>query len=141
MTLEQMKFVLKNKMYHNLDVFKQLLKQIDKDSIDMMRENAEKEIMCILSDDKLLAEFVNQYNVREIKRKLRCYDSLDVEEKLMLDEALEKLKFSDKYLLLEIFYVGRTIKDVSKELDLNRNTVSKRIDSAIYELLEVLNDE
>lgn len=136
-----MKFVLKNKMYHNLDVFKQLLKQIDKDSIDMMRENAEKEIMCILSDDKLLADFVNKYNVREIKRKLRCYDSLDVEEKLMLDEALNKLIFSDKYLLLEIFYVGRTIKDVSEELNLNRNTVSKKVDNAINEFLEVLNDE
>lgn len=136
-----MKFVLKNKMYHNLDVFKQLLKQIDKDSIDMMRENVEKEIMCILSDDKLLADFVNKYNVREIKRKLRCYDSLDVEEKLMLDEALNKLIFSDKYLLLEIFYVGRTIKDVSEELNLNRNTVSKKVDNAINEFLEVLNDE
>ena len=136
-----MKYILKNKLYHNVDVFKQLLKLLDKDSIDMMRENAEKEIMCILSDDKLLAEFVNKYNVREIKRKLRCYDSLDVEEKLCIDGALEKLKFSDKYLLLEIFYVGRTIKDVSEELNLNRNTVSKRIDNSINELLEVLNDE
>ena len=136
-----MKFILKNKLYHNVDVFKQLLKRIDKDNIDMMRENAEKEIMCILSDDKLLTDFVNKYNVREIKRKLRCYDSLDVEEKLMLDEALEKLKFSDKYLLLEIFYVGQTIKNLSKELELNRNTVSKRIYNAINELMEVLNDE
>ena len=136
-----MKFILKNKLYHNVDVFKQLLKRIDKDNIDMMRENAEKEIMCILSDDKLLTDFVNKYNVREIKRKLRCYDSLDVEEKLMLDKALNKLIFSDKYLLLEIFYVGRTIKDVSEELNLNRNTVSKKVYNAINELLEVLNDE
>ena len=141
MTLEQMKYILRNRLYHNSDVFKQLLKQIDKDSIDMMRENAEKEIKCILSDDELLTDFVNKYNVREIKRKLRCYNSLDVEEKLCVDEALEKLKFSDKYLLLEIFYVGRTIKDVSEELNLNRNTVSKKVDNAINEFLEVLNDE
>ena len=141
MKLEQMKYILRNRLYHNSDVFKQLLKQIDKDSIDMMRENAEKEIKCILSDDELLTDFVNKYNVREIKRKLRCYNSLDVEEKLCVDEALEKLKFSDKYLLLEIFYVGRTIKDVSEELNLNRNTVSKSIYKAINELLEVLNDE
>ena len=44
--------------------------------------------------------------------------------KIMLDEALAKLSDEERYLITQLFYLGRTERDLANELGISQYTVN-----------------
>ena len=76
-----------------------------------------------------------------LRKKIANYDSLDVEEKLLIDTALNKLSNKHKYILMQVLNVGRSQSDVSDELNLSRIDISKIINTSLEMLVEIVGGE
>lgn len=62
-----------------------------------------------------------------------------VTDKIMLEQALEKLSDEERYLITQLFYFGRTERELAAELDQtqqNINKIKRRILCKLYEILE-----
>lgn len=49
-----------------------------------------------------------------------------VSEKIMLEQALEKLIDEERYLITQLFYFGRTEQELATELNVTRRTINNR---------------
>lgn len=59
--------------------------------------------------------------------------------KIMLDQALEKLSDEERYLITQLFYFGRTERELATELhqtQQNINKIKRRILCKLYEILK-----
>lgn len=60
-------------------------------------------------------------------------------DKIMLDQALEKLSDEERYLITQLFYFGRTERELATELhqtQQNINKIKRRILCKLYEILK-----
>ncbi len=57
--------------------------------------------------------------------------------KIMLDQALEKLSDEERYLITQLFYLGRTERDLANELGISQYTVNRNK----HKILKKLKDE
>ena len=57
--------------------------------------------------------------------------------KIMLDQALEKLSDEERYLITQLFYLGRTERDLANELGVSQYTVNRNK----HKILNRLRDE
>lgn len=60
-------------------------------------------------------------------------------EKVMLEQALEKLNEKERYLIVQLFYLGRTERELAAELHIaqqNINKTKQRILCKLYEILK-----
>ena len=57
--------------------------------------------------------------------------------KIMLDEALAKLSEEERYLITQLFYLGRTERDLANELGISQYTVNRNK----HKTLKKLRDE
>lgn len=57
--------------------------------------------------------------------------------KIMLDQALEKLSDEERYLITQLFYFGRTERDLAEELGASQYTVNRNK----HKILKKLKDE
>lgn len=57
--------------------------------------------------------------------------------KIMLDEALAKLSDEERYLITQLFYLGRTERDLANELGISQYTVNRNK----HKILKKLRDE
>ncbi len=60
-------------------------------------------------------------------------------DKIMLDQALEKLSDEERYLITQLFYFGRTERELAAELhqtQQNINKIKQRILCKLYEILK-----
>ena len=57
--------------------------------------------------------------------------------KIMLDEALAKLSDEERYLITQLFYLGRTERDLANELGISQYTVNRNK----HKILKKLKDE
>ncbi len=60
-------------------------------------------------------------------------------DKIMLDQALEKLSDEERYLIIQLFYFGRTERELAAELhqtQQNINKIKQRILCKLYEILK-----
>lgn len=49
-----------------------------------------------------------------------------VAEKIMLDQALEKLSDEERYLITQLFYFGRTVRELAAEQNVTDQTINNR---------------
>lgn len=61
-----------------------------------------------------------------------------VSDKMMLDQALEKLSDEEKYLITQLFYFGRTERELAAELNVTRRTINNRKRKILSKLRELL---
>lgn len=61
-----------------------------------------------------------------------------VTEKIMLDQALEKLGDEERYLITQLFYFGRTEQELAAELKVTRRTINNRKRKILSKLRELL---
>ncbi len=60
-------------------------------------------------------------------------------EKIMLEKALEKLNEKERYLIVQLFYLGRTERELAAELHIaqqNVNKIKRQILCKLYEILK-----
>ena len=57
--------------------------------------------------------------------------------KIMLDQALEKLSDEERYLIIQLFYFGRTERSLAEELGVSQYTVNRNK----HKILKKLKDE
>ncbi len=60
-------------------------------------------------------------------------------DKIMLDQALEKLSDEERYLITQLFYLGRTERELAAEMhqtQQNINKIKQRILCKLYEILK-----
>lgn len=57
--------------------------------------------------------------------------------KIMLDESLAKLSDEERYLITQLFYLGRTERDLANELGISQYTVNRNK----HKILKKLKDE
>lgn len=56
--------------------------------------------------------------------------------KIMLDEALAKLSGEERYLITQLFYLGRTERDLANELGISQYTVNRNKHKILKKLRE-----
>ncbi len=56
--------------------------------------------------------------------------------KIMLDEALAKLSDEERYLITQLFYLGRTERDLANELGISQYTVNRNKHKILKKLRE-----
>ena len=56
--------------------------------------------------------------------------------KIMLDEALAKLSEEERYLITQLFYLGRTERDLANELGISQYTVNRNKHKILKKLRE-----
>ncbi len=61
-----------------------------------------------------------------------------VSDKIMLEQALEKLSDEERYLITQLFYFGRTEQELAAELKVTRRTVNNRKRKILSKLRELL---
>lgn len=61
-----------------------------------------------------------------------------VTEKIMLEKALEKLGDEERYLITQLFYLGRTARDLATELQVSRRTINNRKRKILLKLRELI---
>ncbi len=59
-------------------------------------------------------------------------------EKLMLEQALEKLNEKERYLIDQLFYLQRTERDLSEELGISQSNINKRKHKILVKLHKLL---
>ena len=60
-------------------------------------------------------------------------------DKIMLDQALEKLSDEERYLITQLFYLGRTERELADELGVYRNAIhlqKKKILAKLKKIIE-----
>ncbi|MCM1166493.1 MAG: sigma-70 family RNA polymerase sigma factor [Lachnospiraceae bacterium] len=60
-----------------------------------------------------------------------------VAEKIMLDQALEKLSDEERYLITQLFYFGRNERELAAELNVTRRTINNRKRKILSKLREL----
>lgn len=58
--------------------------------------------------------------------------------KILLEQALEKLSDEEKYLITQLFYFGRTERELAAELKVTRRTINNRKQKILSKLRELL---
>jgi len=61
-------------------------------------------------------------------------------EKIMLEQALEKLNEKERYLIVQLFYLGRTERELAVELHIAQQNVNKTKQRILCKLYEILKD-
>lgn len=61
--------------------------------------------------------------------------------KIMLDQALEKLSDEERYLITQLFYFGRTERDLADELGVYRNAVHSQKAKILKKLKKMLGEK
>ena len=61
-------------------------------------------------------------------------------EKVMLEQALEKLNEKERYLIVQLFYLGRTERELAAELHIAQQNVNKTKQRILCKLYEILKD-
>ena len=145
MNKEQIRFILNENKLHDIEIYKFILKKLRQmyktNDIEILSVELNRYITKLLCDDDLLEQFTKQFNLKLLRKKLSNHDSLDVEEKLLIDTALNKLSDKHRYILLQVLQVGRSQSDVSDELNLSRIDVSKIINTSLETLIEIVGEE
>ena len=59
----------------------------------------------------------------------------------MLDQALEKLSDEERYLITQLFYFGRTERDLADELGVYRNAVHSQKVKILKKLKKMLGEK
>lgn len=62
-------------------------------------------------------------------------------KKIMLDEALAKLSDEERYLITQLFYFGRTERDLANELGIYRNAVHSQKTKILKKLKKMLGEK
>ena len=57
-------------------------------------------------------------------------------DKIMLDQALEKLSDEERYLITQLFYFGRTERELAEELGVSQYTVNRNKHKILKKLRE-----
>ncbi|CBL34339.1 hypothetical protein ES1_13570 [[Eubacterium] siraeum V10Sc8a] len=61
-------------------------------------------------------------------------------EKIMLEKALEKLNEKERYLIVQLFYLGRTERDLAAELHIAQQNINKTKQRILCKLYEIFQD-
>lgn len=61
--------------------------------------------------------------------------------KIMLDQALEKLSEEERYLIIQLFYFGRTERNLADELGVYRNAVHSQKVKILKKLKKMLGEK
>lgn len=61
-------------------------------------------------------------------------------EKIMLEKALEKLNEKERYLIVQLFYLGRTERELSAELHIAQQNINKTKQRILCKLYEIFQD-
>lgn len=61
-----------------------------------------------------------------------------VAEKIMLEKALEKLSDEERYLITQLFYFGRTARELAIELQVSCHTINNRKRKILHKLRELI---
>lgn len=61
-----------------------------------------------------------------------------VVDKIMLDQALEKLSDEERYLITQLFYFGRTERELAAELHQTQQNINKIKQQILCKLYEIL---
>lgn len=64
-----------------------------------------------------------------------------VTDKIMLEQALEKLSDEERYLITQLFYFGRTERDLADELGIYRNAVHSQKAKILKKLKKMLGEK
>ncbi len=59
-----------------------------------------------------------------------------VTDKIMLEQALEKLSDEERYLITQLFYLGRSERDLAEELGVSQYTVNRNKHKILKKLRE-----
>ncbi len=59
-------------------------------------------------------------------------------EKIMLEQALDKLNEKERYLIVQLFYFGRTEQDLAKELNESQQNINKAKQKILCKMHEFL---
>ncbi len=59
-----------------------------------------------------------------------------VSDKIMLEQALEKLSDEERYLITQLFYLGRSERDLAEELGVSQYTVNRNKHKILTKLKE-----
>ena len=59
-------------------------------------------------------------------------------EKIMLEQALEKLNEKERYLIGQLFYLQRTERDLSEELGISQSNINKKKHKILVKLHKLL---
>lgn len=61
-------------------------------------------------------------------------------EKIMLEKALEKLNEKERYLIVQLFYLGRTERELAAELHIAQQNINKTKQRILCKLYEIFQD-
>lgn len=61
-----------------------------------------------------------------------------ITDKIMLEQALEKLSDEERYLITQLFYFGRTERDLAAELHIAQQNINKSKQRILCKLHEIL---
>lgn len=64
--------------------------------------------------------------------------SLPITEKVMLEQALEKLSDEERYLITQLFYLGRTERSLAAEMHISQQNINKAKQRILCKLYEIL---
>lgn len=60
--------------------------------------------------------------------------------KIMLEKALEKLNEKERYLIVQLFYLGRTERELAAELHIAQQNINKTKQRILCKLYEIFQD-
>lgn len=61
-------------------------------------------------------------------------------EKIMLEKALDKLNEKERYLIVQLFYLGRTERELAAELHIAQQNINKTKQRILCKLYEIFQD-
>lgn len=61
-------------------------------------------------------------------------------EKIMLEKVLEKLNEKERYLIVQLFYLGRTERELAAELHIAQQNINKTKQRILCKLYEIFQD-
>lgn len=126
------------------------------DEIYEILKKSDRRIKYVEHDLKETRYIINQKNatVKEIPAREDSLDRLtalgkdfadsaaDFDEavlrKIMLDQALEKLSDEERYLITQLFYFGRTERDLADELKIPQRTLHDKKRKILCKLHEII---
>lgn len=66
--------------------------------------------------------------------------SLPITEKITLEQALEKLNDKEKYLIVQLFYCGRSEQSVADEMGIGQSSVNRKKNRILAKLHKLLDN-